>query len=166
MSIDDDSLPHVFLKAGEVYIAEQPAVVTTVLGSCVSVIMYNRHHRIGAICHSLLPVCEHRDKIPCDRSFEECYRFSGCSVWAMVKVFKKHGISSQNIEVKLFGGASIFGLKENLPAYMYIGERNIQAARQAIAETGLRLVSYNVGGLRGCKIIFYTHTGKVLLKRV
>ena len=48
-------LPTIFLKPGEVHFGRDPARVITVLGSCVSVIMYHRHTMIGAICHAVMP---------------------------------------------------------------------------------------------------------------
>ncbi|MGA2108628.1 MAG: hypothetical protein ABSH25_13400 [Syntrophorhabdales bacterium] len=45
----------VFLKPGEIYVGEEPAEISTILGSCVSVTMFSKRVRVGAICHALLP---------------------------------------------------------------------------------------------------------------
>jgi chemotaxis protein CheD len=43
----------VFLRPGEMYLDEESAEVSTILGSCVSVSMFCRRIRIGAIWHAL-----------------------------------------------------------------------------------------------------------------
>ena len=48
-------LPVITLKPAELFISERPAIVRTVLGSCVAVTMYDRQLGIAAICHALLP---------------------------------------------------------------------------------------------------------------
>jgi chemotaxis protein CheD len=37
-----------YLKPGEIHIADRPGIVTTVLGSCVSVTMYSPRLKTGA----------------------------------------------------------------------------------------------------------------------
>ena len=48
-------LARVYLKPGELHFATGPTVVSTVLGSCVSVTMFDRLSGAAAICHALLP---------------------------------------------------------------------------------------------------------------
>jgi chemotaxis receptor (MCP) glutamine deamidase CheD len=45
----------VFLKPGELYIGKEPAVVSNILGSCVSITMFSERLGAGGICHALLP---------------------------------------------------------------------------------------------------------------
>ena len=45
----------VFLKPGEIYVGREPAEVSTILGSCISVTMFSEGLKLGAICHALLP---------------------------------------------------------------------------------------------------------------
>ena len=49
------SLPFVYLKPGELYIAWEPTVITTLLGSCVSVVFYLAEPKVTAACHAMLP---------------------------------------------------------------------------------------------------------------
>ena len=43
------------LKPGELLICREPHEVTTVLGSCVSITMFNARLGLAAICHAMLP---------------------------------------------------------------------------------------------------------------
>lgn len=153
----------VYLKPGEVHIAQTPTVVTTVLGSCVSVTMFAPAAGIGAICHGLLPAC--REKRSCDGSCTEGFKYVECSIQRMAERFKKLGIPPHEIEVKLFGGADMISAKGRGNA-TNVGRQNIDIALQALEGEGLTLATYDVGGNGGRKIHFYTHTGEVLLKRL
>ena len=49
MSPNEDDLPVIYLKAGELHFSDKPSSVMTVLGSCLSVTMFHRAARVGAI---------------------------------------------------------------------------------------------------------------------
>ena len=60
MSLDESKFPVIYLKSGEIYFTEEPVIVLTVLGSCVSVTLFHRRLGYSAICHGLLPRCRAR----------------------------------------------------------------------------------------------------------
>lgn len=150
-------LPLVYLKPGELYFAEKPTLVTTVLGSCVSVIMYNNRLGMGAICHALLPTGSCLDG--------EKFKYVECSIRRMIERFGELGIDRNEIEVKLFGGSDILSSPSPSGRTKTIGHQNIESALAIIEAEGLNLVSSDLGGSTGRKLFFYTHTGEVLLKR-
>ena len=87
----------VFLKPGEIYVGREPAEVSTILGSCVSVTMFSERLKLGAICHALLPsgrTSEGKDK----------FRYVDDSLLYMLKTFKEMGINSGELEIRLLGG--------------------------------------------------------------
>ena len=45
----------VFLRPGDWLVGMGPHRVNTLLGSCVSVVLWDAHRRAGAMCHCLLP---------------------------------------------------------------------------------------------------------------
>ncbi|GBE02728.1 chemoreceptor glutamine deamidase CheD [bacterium BMS3Bbin06] len=157
-------LPVVYLKPGEMYTAERPTMVSTVLGSCVSVTMFSRRLKIGAICHGFLPKCTNTKH--CDSHYMEEFKYVDYSIMQMIEGFDKYGIKRSEIEVKLFGGADALSLQGDKPGTFTVGRQNIQTAIQVIKNERLHLIISDTGGLRGRKLIFYTHTGEVLLKRL
>ncbi len=150
-------LPTVYLKPGELYVGDKPTLVITILGSCVSVVLFNRRTSVGAICHALLPsgVCAR----------EESFRYVDCSVRHMLKELGRRGVNLGEIEAKLFGGSDILATIKGDGVRKTIGQQNIEAAVLAVREMGMRLVASDMGGVSGRKIFFYTHTGEVLVKR-
>jgi chemotaxis protein CheD len=162
-------LPVVYLKTGQVHVSETPAIVTTVLGSCVSAAMYSPRGGLGAICHGLMP-----KSAGCGGRCLECglthgserFRYVYCSIRFMANRFKQLGVRCDEIRVKLFGGSDIFNPEGSNRGLIDIGHQNIEAARQALEAERLRLVATDVGGYIGRKIFFYTHKGDVLVKRL
>src|ERR1700691_3645113 len=49
------ALPEVYLQPGESYLAREPTIIRTILGSCVGVAFWNDRLGIGALCHAQLP---------------------------------------------------------------------------------------------------------------
>jgi len=43
------------LLPGQIYMSEEPSRISTVLGSCVAVCLWNSKKKIGAMCHYLYP---------------------------------------------------------------------------------------------------------------
>jgi chemotaxis protein CheD len=84
----------------------------------------------------------------------------------MVMAFDRYGVPRSEIEVKCFGGADMFTQKNADSGLVSIGKQNIITAEKTLASEGLTLRVKDVGGRQGRKILFYTHTGEVLLKRL
>ncbi len=160
----DETRLSVYLRTGEMYFSTIPTTVTTVLGSCVSITMFDKVLRVGAICHAFLPECEKQSN--CHNNCQEKFRFVDCSVHHMIEQFMKNKRKTADIEIKLFGGSSIMSAKSGHACGMSTGNQNIQAAIKAIKLKGLRLDTYDIGGKLGRKIIFNSDTGEVFLKRV
>ncbi len=158
MSESDGRVRKVFLKPGESFFADLPTVVTTVLGSCVSVTMYSAEHRCGAICHAMLPE---------ENSQGNAYRYVDASIMGMLRSFVRYGIKRSHIEVKLFGGSDILPVCDSTrETGATVGSQNIDTALRIIERERLRLVTSDTGGVQGRKILFHTHTGEILLKRL
>ncbi|ANA40731.1 MULTISPECIES: chemotaxis protein CheD [Geobacter] len=153
MTTRHPKLPHIYLKPGEFHFATKPTVVTTVLGSCVSVTMFDVFSRAAAICHALLP----------DGPRDDAFRYVDSSIFRMLEMFMSRGITPRQLQVKLFGGSDMLGATASRPG---VGSRNVDIAHQVLASEGLEVVAADVGGTRGRKLFFYTHTGEVLLKRL
>jgi chemotaxis protein CheD len=155
-------LPHFYLQPGEVHFSETPALVTTILGSCISVTMYSAPLGLGGICHVLLPRCP-RDS--CTSGCIDVYRYAECSVKGMVAWFVEKGARREEIEVKIFGGSHLLALDPGQD-YASVGKQNIHAVKKTLHKEGLSIQASHTGGRSGRKIIFFTHTGEVLMKRI
>ncbi|RQW86742.1 MAG: chemotaxis protein CheD [Geobacter sp.] len=152
-----DTIPTIYLKPGEYHFTLSPSIVSTILGSCVSITMHNPEHQISCICHAVLPV----EIIP-----GEPYRYVDSSIAAMLQMFGRHGIYKKDLVVKLFGGSDILPPSQNNYRDKTVGMQNILRAQQIIKNEQLNLLASDVGGTRGRKLFFHTHTGEIYLKRL
>lgn len=156
----DNHLPTIYLKPAEIVVCERPTKVVTVLGSCVSVTMHNRRLGLGSICHGTMP--RNKKCVSCTGYCDEAFKFVSCSIRYMIDVFKHHNVLNNEIEVKLFGGAdTLASKKENT-----IGSQNVKAALDIVTQERLKVIAADVGDAFGRKLIFFSHTGEVFIKRL
>ena len=145
---------NVYLKPGEIFISDKPAAVKTVLGSCISVTMFNSRLRIGSICHGMLPECNEINGSHC--SCIDGFRYVDCSIRNMLEELHSLGIMNDEIEIKIFGGADMFKTTRGRFNPINVGEQNIKSALKIMGESKLRLAASDTGGSRGRKLIFFT----------
>jgi len=162
MNAASTNLPTLFLKPAEMFIAEQPCVISTLLGSCVAITMVSRRIGVGAICHALLPSCRTKDRCDCP----ERSRYVDCAIRGMIEAFRSRGVPRSGIEAKVFGGAEMFHAGAGEGGGGSVGRQNISKALELLAAEGIRIAASDVGGLHGRKIYFYPQTGEVFLKRL
>jgi chemotaxis protein CheD len=158
-------LPTIYLKPGEVLFGLEPTRVITVLGSCVSVIMYYRPGKIGAICHAVMPAQEEAAKKNRSNAKDELQYVDSSVQWMLAR-FEKIGIKGIDLEVKIFGGSELFYDSKKYDRSISVGKKNVEMALKTIQAKNLKLKAWNVGGNKGRKVIFYTDTGEVFTKFV
>ena len=155
----------IYLKPEEMAFCQSPTVVSTVLGSCLSITMHHQRSGFGAICHAFLPQC------PCKNWCRETnrarcpkkYTYVDCVLPEMMNRFHRCGYQMQEVEIKIFGGANSLTETLNSPS---VGSLNIAEAMEIVKRQRLRPKVADVGGRRGRKIRFFSHTGEVQLKRL
>lgn len=98
----------VFLKPGEIYLGEKPAEVSTILGSCISVTMFSRRAKVGAICHALLPS-------GLASKVQEGFRYVDVSILYMLKILERRGIRARELEIRLLGGSDMLECTRGVP---------------------------------------------------
>ncbi|MBT1072759.1 chemotaxis protein CheD [Pelotalea chapellei] len=143
-----------YLKPGEVIVARKPLLVSTVLGSCIAVTMYSRLHRVGAICHAMLP----------DGGVgNEDLRYVDTAIHHIYRKVVEYGAGSE-LEVKLFGGARVLTVGDYSSTKLTVGEQNIAHAQKVLGLLGLKITASDTGGLRGRKLFFCTRDGGVYIR--
>jgi chemotaxis protein CheD len=151
----DSRLANVYLKPGEIFISRTPTLVSTVLGSCVSVTMFSPEARMGAMCHAMLP-----------RGTDDELRYVDSAVSFIYGRLAALSGYSSGFEAKLFGGADVLMPKGRPDGSASVGRQNVEAALQIIERLGLRLTAFDTGGEQGRKIFFCSGTGEVYMRPV
>jgi chemotaxis protein CheD len=156
-------LPDLNLQPGELYLARRPAILRTILGSCIGVTFWSARLGAGALCHGVLPRCP--PILPDGFSLSDGYRFVDFSIRYLAQQFDALGADRRQIEVKVFGGADVLPvIGERHKAT--VGALNCQIALEVLEEKGFIVSASDIGGIRGRRIHFHTGTGEVLLQRL
>ena len=122
--------------------------------------MFNVRTRTGAICHATLPRC--RSNGVCESICVEAFKFMDCAFKFMLASMRERGILNEEIQVKIFGGADTMRSKSSNT----IGSKNVREALHLIKHERLMVIAEDVGDSFGRKLIFFSHTGEVYLKRL
>jgi len=148
--------PEIRVKVADYAVRKGPHVIATIgLGSCVAIALYDRDARIGGLAHILLP------SRAMSRETSNPAKFPETIIPVMVQDMKKLGSSSNaRISAKIIGGASMFGQLVTGNG-INVGERNIAATREILAQEGIPLLAEDTGLDYGRSVYFYLEDGRV-----
>jgi len=143
----------IYVAQGEIAVDDDPeTVITTLLGSCVSVCLFDPIAKVGGMNHILLP------DDPADN-----VRGQGVAIHAMEMLLNpllKQGARKSRIQAKVFGGATFSG------AFGNIGAKNIDFVMRYLEVEGIVCVGQSLGGRSARRIKFWPATGRVQQKLV
>lgn len=142
----------IYLHPGRSVIASRPAVVTTILGSCVSVCLWDEVLHIAAMTHYLLPK-------PLAGGGDAA-RFGSTAIPEIYEELRKLG--ARSLVAKVFGGSTMNSLLAGKGGDM--GSQNVTAAMTALAAIGLPVSASDTGGNVGRKLLFQTDDGTAWVK--
>lgn len=123
----------------------------TLVGSCVTVCLYNTKEGFGAMNHFL------RDR-PVDPSDPEIGTYGTTATRKIVGTMLKIDSEPRHYQASIFGGAAVL---KTANADGSIGQGNVAAALEVLKAAGIRVVRQEVGGTRGRRVRFNTQTGEI-----
>lgn len=134
---------------GEYAVSDDPStVISTLLGSCVSVCMFDQRRGVGGMNHFLLP----GDDVDAGGMVQ---RHGVYLMELLINGLLKKGVDKRNLEAKIFGGAAtVASIVEQ------IGEKNIAFARRFLQAEGIPVIGESVGGGSGRRIQFWPVGGR------
>jgi chemotaxis protein CheD len=153
----------VYVLPGESHLVSMPAILRTVLGSCVGVTFRIPRLGVAAICHPMLPI--HPLKGAKDLSLASSRRYVDFTIRDMARQFDALGAKRGEVEVKLFGGGDVL-MVINEASRPTVGQLNCESALRVLEDEGFRVAASSLGGTSGLHIQFHTGSGEVLLRRL
>lgn len=144
--------PGVYLHPGELFATSDRFVISTVLGSCVSVCLTDPVTRSGGANHFVLPHWTRGDA--------SC-RFGRTAMETLLARMLALGCERRNLAARVFGGASQF---PGSNGRISIGQQNVEVATGFLEGEGISILVRDVGGARGRKVVFHTDSGDVWVK--
>ena len=128
--------------------------VTTVLGSCISVCLWDPVSRTGGMNHYLLPYWNGDGlKTP---------KYGNIAIPMLLERLVNAGCRKGDLIAKVFGGASVLGSS----GILNVGVRNIEFATSALLDAGIPIACMDIGGSQGRKVMFLTSMGEVFVRKV
>lgn len=141
----------VYVHPGQLYVASHAALVSTILGSCVSVCLWDPVARVGGVNHFLLP----SGKGP---------RYGSDALPQLIDEMIAHGAFVARMVAKVFGGACV--IEHFTGPRKAIGAQNSEMALQFLAGQSIPVRVDQTGGRRGRKLLFHTGTGQAYVKEI
>jgi chemotaxis receptor (MCP) glutamine deamidase CheD/CheY-like chemotaxis protein len=143
-----------FLLPGEYHVTKKQMSIDTLLGSCVSVCLYNIKNGHAAMNHFLL------DR-PSDPNNKDIGRYGTSSIQHILNTLMAVDSSPYSYRAQIFGGAAVV---DALEGGRDIGARNIMIAKQLLDSNGIRIIHKDIGGTRGRRIKFDTAQNAVQVR--
>lgn len=150
--VSDEPINKHFLFPGTIFAEPLEYQISTVLGSCVAVCLWDQVSRKGGMNHIMLPLWNGEGLAT--------PKYGNIAMEKLLAKVLSIGCRREHLVAKVFGGANVSGT--GLEVYM-IGDRNISLAMEMLKEFGIAVVAKDVGGRVGRKIIMNTETGVVLV---
>lgn len=150
---DPEARAKLYVHAGQLAVVAVPTAISTVLGSCVSVCLFDLGAGVGGMNHYLLPHHVAREQSP---------RFGTVAVPELIAALVRAGARRAAIQAKVFGGASVISAFR----HRSLGEENARLAMRLLEEHGIPVLQHDVGGQRGRKLIFHSDDGSAWVRQL
>ena len=144
----------IFLHPGDYFVGNAGDRIHTILGSCVSIMLWHPVKKIGALSHFLLS----------DRAISRRTGLNGHygeeAMCLMVDELQRLHVSVAQCQGKIFGGGNMFPMQATSDVFC-IGRRNGETARRLLRSHRVPIVSESLFGEGHRKIIFDVASGLV-----
>jgi chemotaxis protein CheD len=131
-----------------------PTLIRTLLGSCVSVVLYDRRLKLGGLTHIVLPDSRGSNTEP--------GKFADTAIPGLIAELERlAGLKlTSRLTAKILGGASMFQNDSALD----IGRMNNEATERILADLHIPIIARDLGGESGRRLTLFTTTGIVAVK--
>lgn len=137
------------IAPGDYYVSDKDVIISTVLGSCVAVCLFDPIRKVIGMNHIMVSK---------DITGDECEDVKGknglCAMDLLINDMLKLGASLKNLRAKAFGGASMFKPYDECFISYCVGEENVRFARNFLKIKVIKLVAEDLGGENGRVIYF------------
>ena len=149
----------IFLQPGEHYVGDEGCRIRTLLGSCVSITLWQPQRRVGAMSHFLL------SSRGAGTTEELDGRYAEEALSLMLRDLAREKVAPKACQAKLFGGGNMFPAQSSSKA-LNVGRKNGETARRLLQDHGIPIVSESLFGVGHRQVIFDLRTGHVWSRQV
>lgn len=142
----------VYVSSGEVAVAgHNETLISTPLGSCVAVIIYDKTTAKGGMAHVMLPGKPRRD------STVGKNKYAVHAVSHLINLLRKTGVREKDMEVCLAGGANVLQRPDDT-----IARDVAHSTLSVIKQNKLRVKAVSLGGTQRRTAILNTEKGEAI----
>lgn len=166
-----NNFPKVTVPVGGFYATDSPTLITTSLGSCVSVTMFDPVAKIGGLNHIVLPGNFIENE--CEQMLEE--EDSRYGIFSMEKLLYKMeslGADRKNLQIKIFGASLINSdkkeqdLRSETNYSINVQKQNIEFVKAFLSMARLKIHDELIFQKEALRITLNTLNGEVEVKRI
>lgn len=132
--------------------------LSTLLGSCVAVCLFDPQARVGGLNHFMLPSIRRGSNDEVDSLLSGSYAME-----ALLNALLQRGAKKVRLQAKAFGGGTI--INATGPS-MSIGLRNSEFTKEWLEREGIPLLASDFLGPWSRKVLFLPNSGDVFCRRM
>ena len=117
-----------------------------------AVCLFDRRLKYGGMNHFFFPKVSRRGKTTA--------QYGNVALIALIRIMIQEGSRLEDIEAQIFGGGRRF--QGDRPD---VGRQNVKLARKILKKKGIPVVSEDVGGIMGRRILFHTRTNETMVMK-
>jgi chemotaxis protein CheD len=155
----------VHVGIGEYAVVGVDALLVTVLGSCVGLVMYDKIHKIAGLAHIYLPDSAtgfRRDHPERENLLSPAPKYADLLVPRLLEGMLAAGAEKEHFLTYVVGGASIYDFPDDSP--LNIGKKNLEKTRSLLEGFHIRFMEIKVGGKSGRHVTFNSSTGDITVR--
>lgn len=136
---------------------EKNAVITTLLGSCIAVCLFDQRNGIIGMNHFMLPGDFRSEEIITSQDS----RYGIHAMELLINDMMKKGANRKNLKSKIFGGGYVLN-----QSFSNIADANIEFARTFLNMEEIEILTEDIAGSYGRKIYFFAENTAVYVKKI
>ncbi len=154
----------IVINPGEYYVTDRDAEISTLLGSCVSVCMYDPVCQVMGMNHFLFSSKGYPDEdVSCHL---DVGRHGVCAMDSLITGMLELGAKRKNLQAKVFGGGSMFRPYDECSLELCVGKSNTEFVMKFLELNHIRVNASDTGGDTGRLIRFSFGDYSVYVKKI
>lgn len=140
-----------YLNPGYIFVSQEPHLIRTVLGSCIAVCLWDSYHKFGGMSHYIYSKILNQDRN---------VKSGEVAIPYLIKLMLGYGSKVNQIKAHIAGGG------EHPRFRSPVGAENADLAERMLADYQIEVLTRDVKGQFGRKVVFNSGTGEILVTKI
>jgi chemotaxis protein CheD len=142
-----------FLEPGHIFLSRGIGFITSILGSCVAVALWDKQQHCGIMNHFIYPESA--------KPWDSNPVYGNIAIQTIIKKMQAIGCKRENLVAQIFGGSYPPGARGR-----DVGKENVELARKLLRHKKIPIISEDVRGQVGRKVFFNGLSGQAAILKV